>query len=178
MLGDQSSEAFRMLLSRGCVSLAFSLLLPMVLGGASISENGYQGVVIAVSPEEAEDPALVEAIKELFTSASAELYGATRQRAFFKEVTILVPQSWSMAPTEPSVDETFEDAEFRVGPANPVYGHNPYTVQNRDCGDPGDFTHLTSWFVLNQANNATTEFGRTDKVIVHEWAKLRWGVFE
>ena len=150
----------------------------MVIGRASISENGYRGVVVAVSPEEVEDPALVEAIKELFTSASAELYGATRQRAFFKEVTILVPQSWSMTSAEPSVDETFEDAEFRVGPPNPVYGHNPYTVQNRDCGDPGDFTHLSSWFVLNHANNASAEFGRTDKVIVHEWAKLRWGVFE
>merc|ERR1719341_1473372 len=167
-----------MLLSRAGVTLSFSLLLPMVIGRASISENEYRGVVVAVSPEEVEDPALVEAIKELFTSASAELYGATRQRAFFKEVTILVPQSWSMASAEPSVDETFEDAEFRVGPPNPVYGHNPYTVQNRDCGDPGDFIHLSSWFVLNHANNATTEFGRRDKVIVHEWAKLRWGVFE
>merc|ERR1719500_1383184 len=167
-----------MLLSRAGFSLSFSLLLPMVIGRASISENGYRGVVVAVSPEEAEDPALVEAIKELFTSASAELYGATRQRAFFKEVTILVPQSWSMTSAEPSVDETFEDAEFRVGPANPVYGHNPYTVQNRDCGDPGEFTHITPWFVLNHMSNASSEFGRRDKVIVHEWAKLRWGVFE
>ena len=159
------------------IFLSFPLLLPVVIGRTSISENGYTGVVIAVSPEEAEDPALVEAIKELFTSASAELYGATRQRAFFREVTILVPQSWSIA-SEPSVDETFEDAEFRVGPANPVYGHNPYTVQNRDCGDPGEFTHITPWFVLNHMSNASSEFGRRDKVIVHEWAKLRWGVFE
>ena len=43
--------------------------------GSCAVENGYRGVVVAVSPEEAEDPALVEAIKELFTSASAELYG-------------------------------------------------------------------------------------------------------
>merc|ERR1719239_764241 len=163
---------------RECCWISLLLLgLPLTSSRVSISENGYKGVVIAVSPEEAEDPALVESIKKLFTSASAELYGATRQRAFFKEVTILVPQSWSIA-SEPSVDETFEDAEFRVGPSNPVYGHNPYTVQNRDCGDPGDFTHLTSWFVLNHATDASTEFGRTDKVIVHEWAKLRWGVFE
>merc|ERR1719239_1787753 len=163
---------------RECCWISLLLLgLPLSFSRVSISENGYTGVVIAVSPEEAEDPALVESIKKLFTSASAELYGATRQRAFFKEVTILVPQSWSIA-SEPSVDETFEDAEFRVGPSNPVYGHNPYTVQNRDCGDPGDFTHLTSWFVLNHETNASTEFGRTDKVIVHEWAKLRWGVFE
>ena len=151
--------------------------LPLIQSRATLSDNGYKGVVIAISPEEAEDLVLVESLKELFTSASRELYGATRQRAFFKEVTILVPQGWSIE-AEPSVDETFEDAEFRVGPANPVYGHNPYTVQNRECGDPGEFTLLSSWFVLNHASNASTEFGRTDKVVVHEWAKLRWGVFE
>ena len=32
--------------------------------------------------------------------------------------------------------------------------------------------------MLNHATNASDEFGRTDKVVVHEWAKLRWGVFE
>ena len=90
--------------------------LPLIQSRATISDNGYKGVVIAISPEEAEDLVLVESLKELFTSASRELYGATRQRAFFKEVTILVPQGWSIE-AEPSVDETFEDAEFRVGPS-------------------------------------------------------------
>jgi len=133
---------------------------------------------VAISPEEEENPDLVESIKDLLTKASAELYGATRQRAYFKDVTILVPQTWNLDEAEAAVDETFEDAEFRVAPSNPAYGHNPYTIQNRECGEPGDFTHLTSWFVLNHATNASDEFGRTDKVVVHEWAKLRWGVFE
>ena len=35
-------------------------------------------------------------------------------------------------------------------------------AQNGECGDPGDFTHLTSWFVKDP--NATEVFGRTDKV--------------
>ena len=52
-----------------------------------------------------------------------------RQRAYFKSVTILVPQSWHIEGTEPSVGETLEAAEFRVAPSNPVYGNNPYTVQ-------------------------------------------------
>ena len=51
-----------------------------------------------------------------------------RQRAYFQSVTILVPQSWSV-DAEASVDETVEQAEFRVSPSNPVYGNNPYTVQ-------------------------------------------------
>ena len=114
------------------IFLSFPLLLPVVVGRTSISENGYTGVVIAVSPEEAEDPALVEAIKELFTSASAELYGATRQRAYFKEVTILLPKIWNLDEAEAAVDETYDDAEFRVAPSNPAYGHNPYTEQVKD----------------------------------------------
>ena len=51
--------------------------LPFIQSRATISDNGYKGVVIAISPEEAEDLVLVESLKELFTSASRELFGAS-----------------------------------------------------------------------------------------------------
>ena len=51
-----------------------------------------------------------------------------RQRAYFKSVTILVPQWWSL-PAEAATAETLELAEVRVAPSNPVYGDTPYTVQ-------------------------------------------------
>ena len=70
------------------------ILVPHCLGRATIENNGYQDVLVAISPEvrekmrkklfcitslqEAEDPALVDRIKSLLTDASAELYGATR----------------------------------------------------------------------------------------------------
>ena len=79
-------------------------------------------------------------------------------------MTILVPESWSIVVDEQAVAETVETAEFRVAPSNPVYGNNPYTVQNGECGDAGDFTHLTSWFVANHETTAAEVFGRTDKV--------------
>ena len=103
--------------------------LPLAWARVSLVENGYKGLVVAISPEEEENPNLVESIKNLMTKASAELYGATRQRAYFKEVTILVPQTWNLDEAEAAVDETFKDAEFRVAPSNPAYGHNPYTIQ-------------------------------------------------
>ena len=112
---------------RGC--LLALLGLPLAWSRVSLVENGYKGLVVAISPEEEENPVLVESIKDLLTKASAELYGATRQRAYFKEVTILVPQTWNLDEAEPAVDETFKDAEFRVAPSNPAYGHNPYTIQ-------------------------------------------------
>ena len=95
--------------------------LPLAWTRVSLVENGYQGLVVAISPEEEENPNLVQSIKDLLTKASSELYGATRQRAYFKEVTILVPQTWNLAEVEPAVDETYADAEFRVAPSNPAY---------------------------------------------------------
>ena len=122
--------SLRAAMLRGCW-LAL-LGLPLVWSRVSLVENGYEGLVVAISPEEEENHNLVQSIKDLLTKASAELYGATRQRAYFKEVTILVPQTWSLDKAEPAVDETFEDAEFRVAPSNPAYGNNPYTIQVKD----------------------------------------------
>ena len=53
---------------RECCWLSLLLLglCPTSASSTSISENGYRGVVIAVSPEESENPALVKSIKELF----------------------------------------------------------------------------------------------------------------
>ena len=112
---------------RGCWLALFGL--PLAWSHVSLVDNGYEGLVVAISPEEQENPELVNSLKELLTKASAELYGATRQRAYFKDVTILVPKTWNLDEAEAAVDETFEDAEFRVAPSNPAYGHNPYTVQ-------------------------------------------------
>ena len=97
---------------RGCWLVLLGL--PLAWSRVSLVENGYEGLVVAISPEEEENPNLVESIKDLLTKASAELYGATRQRAYFKEVTILVPQTWNLDKAEAAVDETFEDAGRRV----------------------------------------------------------------
>ena len=61
---------------------------------------------------------------------------------------------------------------------NTAYGDNPYTLQSGDCGQPGDHIHLTPWYVTHYDTEAETMYGRAEKVLVHEWAKLRWGVFE
>ena len=45
---------------------------------ASISNNGYDDVLIAISPDIPEDHKIVENLKILFTAASEELYKATR----------------------------------------------------------------------------------------------------
>jgi len=162
-----------MILKAGILFLFLNIAQPK----ATISNNGYEDIVVAISPDIPEDPAIIDNLKQLLTKTSEELYRATRKKSYMKSIRILLPKSWTYS-AEPSVAETAEDAEFVVNSANPAYGHNPYTVQNGECGDSGDFTHLTPWFVNNHDGNATDVFGRTEKILVHEWAKLRWGVFE
>ena len=99
-----------------------------------------------------------------------------RSRAFLRSVHILLPQTWSL-PAYPAVTETLETAEIVVDLTNPAYGDNPYTLQSGDCGQPGDQIHLTPWYVTHHTTEAEARYGRAEKVLVHEWAKLRWGVF-
>ena len=99
-----------------------------------------------------------------------------RQRAYLRSVHILVPQSWSY-PASPAVKETLETAEIVVDQPNTAYGDNPYTLQSGDCGQPGDHIHLTAWYLTHLLTEAQAMYGRPEKVLVNEWAKLRWGVF-
>ena len=55
---------------------------------------------------------------------------------------------------------------------------NPYTLQPGDCGDRGKFIHLTQEFITHIKDTSADIFGPIEKVFVHEWSKLRYGVFE
>ena len=56
----------------------FLLLISMSSQKASISNNGYDDILVAISPDVPEDPTMIENLKMLFTKASEELYKATR----------------------------------------------------------------------------------------------------
>ncbi|ELV10231.1 Calcium-activated chloride channel regulator 1 [Tupaia chinensis] len=56
------------------------------------------------------------------------------------------------------------------------HGDDPYTLQYRGCGEEGKYIHFTPNFLLN--DNLTAGYGSRGRVFVHEWAHLRWGVFD
>ena len=162
--------------------------------------------------------------------ASSVLYRATKKRAYFKDVRILVPESWSNIRANLSTWETYsvsillslngsfefinydemiyfichQLADVRVAPPRSTYGNMPYTIQSGGCGQPGEYIHLTPDYLrtLTDPNNTAT-FGPpgnqlevffffkfriwiklsfiisfTEKVFVHEWSHLRYGVFD
>lgn len=53
-------------------------------------------------------------IQEVLNDASQVLFQATGYRAYFKEVTILVPTSWNMPTAQPATVESFDKASLSI----------------------------------------------------------------
>ncbi|GIY50789.1 calcium-activated chloride channel regulator 1 [Caerostris extrusa] len=115
----------------------------------------------------------------LFSKASTFLHNSTQNTLYFKEVKIVVPPTWSTHPDYEILPGTFfSNAHVRVDHANPEYKDTPYTLQPGGCGEHGQYIHLTPWF-LKELNGKTIEmYGAPERQLVHEWAHLRYGVFD
>ncbi|XP_078621048.1 calcium-activated chloride channel regulator 3A-1-like [Branchiostoma floridae x Branchiostoma japonicum] len=138
----------------------------------TLTNNGYSTVLVAISEKvpEAENLDLIQNILTAFTDASEYLYGATKNRAYFKDVTVLIPHTWKDMPVyEDATFETFEKANIRVDLPTSHRGNRPFTRTYGKCGMIGAFTHVTP------VSLGLTTAGRT---LVHHWAHYRWGVFD
>ncbi|XP_044882979.1 calcium-activated chloride channel regulator 1-like [Mauremys mutica] len=159
-------------------SLALLFLLLVVRGSmVQLKNGGYEDIVIAINPELPEDDNIIRNIQDTVKEASTYLFTATKQRFFFKAVKIIIPLHWLPKPEYLSVKtESYDKADVIV--ANPYlkYGDDPYTLQYGGCGEKGRYIHFTPNFLLN--DNLYNIYGSRAKVFVHEWAHLRWGVFD
>ena len=116
----------------------------LVSSKAVLEDNGYRELVVAISPDVPESQQTIDQIKGLMTEASRELFIASRKRAYYKRIKILLPQTWTSTESEQDLQgEFFEAAEVRVDVANPVYHTAPYTVRGAACGEPGSYIHIT-----------------------------------
>lgn len=94
-------------------------------------------------------------VQEYFTQASKVLYNATRQRAFFKDITILVPHTWPDDPSyqSASVDQTLYKSDIIITSANPSVRMRsvPQTRSYGGCGNQGIHIQLTTDFLFKSA---------------------------
>ncbi|XP_021052186.1 calcium-activated chloride channel regulator 3A-1-like [Mus pahari] len=141
-----------------------------------LNNNGYESVVIAINPSVPEDEGLIQSIKEMVTQASTYLFEATERRFYFRNVSILVPITWK-SKTEylTPKQESYDQADVIVADPHLQYGDDPYTLQYGQCGDRGQYIHFTPNFLLTDNLQI---YGPRGRVFVHEWAHLRWGVFD
>ncbi|XP_078459605.1 calcium-activated chloride channel regulator 3A-1-like [Lampetra planeri] len=152
-------------------------ILTSEASNVKLVDHGYEGLVVAIHPSVSENEQLVIKIKEVITAASARLYSSTGRRAFFRNVTILLPASWS--PHEgygrPST-EAFNTADVVVAQPHDSSNDAPYTVQFGLCGEKGQHIRLAPSYLLQ--DTAISLYGPREKSFLHEWGHLRWGLFD
>ncbi|CAN7937579.1 unnamed protein product, partial [Ixodes hexagonus] len=146
-------------------------------GDVVLSNNGYKGVTVALSPRvpaESLRPDFLQSLVELLNSASRAVFKETNHRAFFEEVTLVVPRSLDAENFPNGTDITvssnpsFKSAHVLIEPDSGVlFGGSPYTLQYGPCGTPGLRTVLPVSNVVGQNGSA----------MAREWLRLRYGVF-
>ena len=125
------------------LGLSLVCLVGLMSSKAVLEDNGYLDLVVAISPDVPESQDTLDQIKGLMTEASRELFIASRKRAYYKRIKILLPQTWTNTPTDQDLQgEFFEAAEVRVDQRNPAYDTAPYTVRGSGCGEPGSYIHI------------------------------------
>ncbi|XP_060596289.1 calcium-activated chloride channel regulator 1-like isoform X2 [Ruditapes philippinarum] len=111
------------------------------------------------------------------TKASKYLYTATRERAFFKEIKILLPATWSRDPRY--VTATSENLAFAdVIITDPIRGKRslPQARSYDGCGKQGVHVLLSKEFLT--IPRAEPYFNDPAKYFIHAFAQFRWGVFQ
>ncbi|XP_059122364.1 calcium-activated chloride channel regulator 3A-1-like [Peromyscus eremicus] len=155
--------------------LSLHLLQEVKSSMVHLNNNGYEGVVIAINPSVPEDERLIQSIKEMVTQASAYLFEASKGRFYFRKVSILVPMTWkSKSEYLMPKRESYDKADVIVADPYLKNRDDPYTLQYGQCGDRGQYIHFTPNFLLT---DNLPMYGPRGRVFVHEWAHLRWGVF-
>ncbi|XP_012516630.1 PREDICTED: calcium-activated chloride channel regulator 2 [Propithecus coquereli] len=156
--------------------VALSLELLLLGAGVQLQNNGYDGLLVAINPQVPENQNLISNIKEMITDASFYLFNATKRRVFFRNIKILIPATWKANNCSKVKQESYGKANVIVTDQYGARGDDPYTLQYRGCGKEGKYIHFTPNFLLS--DNLTAGYGSRGRVFVHEWAHLRWGVFD
>ncbi|XP_056379201.1 calcium-activated chloride channel regulator 1-like [Hyla sarda] len=141
-----------------------------------LNNGGYEDIVIAINPNIKEDLQIIENIKNMVEEATGLLFDATGKRFFIRNVKILIPDSWSARNYSRPKTETYDKADIIIADPTLKYADDPYTLQYGGCGKPGQYIHLTPNFMTD--DSLISVYGPRGRVFVHEWAHLRWGVFD
>uniref|UniRef100_A0A8C7ARM1 Calcium-activated chloride channel regulator 1 n=1 Tax=Neovison vison TaxID=452646 RepID=A0A8C7ARM1_NEOVI len=154
--------------------LALHLLPGVKNSMVHLNNNGYDGIVIAINPRVPEDEKLIQNIKVREKILLRTYFYSNK--VYFRNVSILIPLTWkSKSEYLMPKQESYDQADVIV--ANPYlkFGDDPYTLQYGQCGEKGQYIHFTPNFLLT---NNLPIYGSRGRVFVHEWAHLRWGIFD
>uniref|UniRef100_A0A672Q8I8 Calcium-activated chloride channel N-terminal domain-containing protein n=1 Tax=Sinocyclocheilus grahami TaxID=75366 RepID=A0A672Q8I8_SINGR len=135
------------------------MLLSSTSTGIKLDGNGYVDVIIAIGSKVPQDDRLIDKIKvNMLFFLFNELYSL---HSYMMLLTFFLCEI---------------QAKIRIDNANSTYGDQPYTKQYGECGTMAEYIHFTPEYLLN--DTVIQLYGLRGRVFVHEWAHLRWGVYD
>ncbi|KAE8610708.1 hypothetical protein XENTR_v10012214 [Xenopus tropicalis] len=156
--------------------LTFHLFCVSGTSMVKLQNGGYEDLVFAINPGLRENVKIIDNIQNMITEASQYLFSATKNRVYIRNAKILIPMAWSNNKYTKARTETYDKADVIIASSHVKFGDDPYTLQYGRCGEPGKYIHMTPDFLLNDSLIST--YGPRGRAFVHEWAHLRWGVFD
>lgn len=143
-----------------------------------LENNGYTDILLAFDETIPHSQSFIDKTKDFFTKASKVLYIATRNRAYFKDIKILVPPTWPDDPSYQSaaVDQTLYKSDIIITSSVVNKRSLPQTRTYGGCGNPGIHIQFNTDFLFK--DRYPPYYSHSDKFIVHQWATFRWGVFQ
>ncbi|NXN26465.1 CLCA1 regulator, partial [Nycticryphes semicollaris] len=157
--------------------LSFQLLNVAKGSMVWLNKNGYEDLVVAINPQVQEDANIILNTMNMIKTASDYLFEMTKHRFFFKSAKIIIPKTWKKNTKYSRLKtESYDKADVIIADHHMKYIDFPYTLQYGGCKEKGQYIHFTPNFLLN--DTLTKFYGEKGRVFVHEWAHLRWGVFD
>ncbi|XP_066984958.1 calcium-activated chloride channel regulator family member 3-like [Macrobrachium rosenbergii] len=151
-------------------------------GMVVLEDNRYKGLVVALDPNQSppsyeQQEKIINNIQEMMKKASEAVFEATNHRAFFSEITVVLPKTWSVTPTRNASGrwESWKGSDLRIV-QNGRYNDAPLTVPGGGCGVPGSRLEVPMTYLTDLT--VQLRYGDTGKVVAAEWIKYRYGVYE
>ena len=121
--------------------------------------GGYTGLTFAIHSQVEESDVFIKNLEQLIVMSSQFLYKVTNKRSRFNQVDIIVPKTWTHKQFYSKITGSqFDKSHVRIGLSR-RFGDEPFTVQPRGCGQPGEFIGLSDNFIKELNNKTKQEFG-------------------
>ncbi|XP_021963561.1 calcium-activated chloride channel regulator 1 [Folsomia candida] len=124
---------------------------------------------------------VLEQIKDLISRTSDHLYKATKGQTYFRQVSLLLPSNWANTnctgqdqEVSTATYQSSNSADISFTGDHPVYIDKPWTLQYGPCGVPGKKISVPVSFL----SSSITDMELKARLMVRDWVKLRYGVFD
>jgi calcium-activated chloride channel regulator 3/4 len=149
----------------------------------NLLNNGYENILIVINNDVPENFEIIDRIRSLFTEASSLLFNATRARAYFKEISILIPSTWKLnyfnrKPIPYSSWETIDNGDICIEKRDELLSNAPFVINYAgECGESALHIHLSIDYLVKEKKSLHF-YGSFKNVLVGQWAQFRYGVFD